>query len=186
MSVSGGSDAGWSSQPNSSPNATRDNLLSEAGVIQQKNINIDGGVGTYTKNIFQFNGAIEAEIFGEIQNALAANITTAFLLLTDGTNEIPLTENIVGATLSSLPQGSWLGKIATASTAMATMNSSRVRMNENSLASLLQKFTALQKAGTNTYISLRYTVGAGTASGSINFFCKYRARSQQGGVFSAP
>ena len=174
------------SQP-SNQQGTRDEVLNRAGNQPYRRIiTLDGAPGTYYKNIAELRGSTGLRIFGEIKQPISNDVTGVSLELWDGANSIPLTEAVTGVILSGLPVNAWIGKVGSASNALAVQDGAQVRLIENNLATILQQFLPTAKATGQTLLRMKYTTGNNPASGQIEFTVLWEKNGANGDVLSPP
>ena len=126
----------------------------------------NGGAAEQIFDLYTVGGTILlASISCRVTTVLANNLTAAFFDFWDGTTSIPLTLNT--GVISSMPVGSWFGKVSIAANPMLVNNAGAGCVAEHATdmsATKQQIITA--KNGVVSKIRFRYT-SAGASSGVL-------------------
>ena len=146
--------------------------------VIDKSVEFDGS-GPASVNLFKLTGSVLIDAFyGNVEEALSADIGTGYIDLYDGTNTVDITD-APGPSLNSLGVGSHLHKIDDATIALEIEDASQCRMYEDaSKFGQDPNFQLTAKAGATTYVRFVYS-GAGT-SGEIDWYCKWKPLSEDG------
>ena len=144
---------------------------------------VGGSAGT--SNLFKVSGAVSIlYIYGDVHTALNAAVDNIKLELDDGTNQLDITTNVDSA---SAPAYSLFIKTQAQTEPLKLLNSSQVRLNEDSTTSRTREggapFIVTAKNGANTYIRIAWT-GTGN-TGSIHWHCQWVPLIESGFVEQA-
>jgi len=126
-------------------------------------------------------GTVTVTIMGEVLQNISSNLTGAYLDLWDGSVSIPLTENLTGTVLSSLPVGSPIRMIGAVAVGLQALPNTQCQ-----LLGELFKSTLTAKQGTNTYIRLVYSTTNNPCSGQIRFTTAWYSGGAGAGVMNPP